>query len=79
MYETYRSTTILDNGFLTVQSSSVSAYIKWVNLRHVATAIQYIDSNDICRLSLNLDNGDIVHIEGEQTLIAEVINTWTSL
>jgi hypothetical protein len=79
MYETYRSTTILDNGFLTVQSSSVSSYIKWVSLRHVSTIIQYIESNEVCRLSLNLDNGDIVHIEGDQSLITEIIDTWASL
>jgi len=79
MYETYRSTTLLDNGFLTVQSSSVAAYVKWVNLRHVSSAIQYKSSNEVGRLSLNLDNGDIVHIEEELSLIDNVIDAWSKL
>jgi hypothetical protein len=76
MYETYKSATILDNGILTVESSGIASYTKWVSLRHVATITEYRSQNLIGRLSLNVDNGDVVHIEGEQDLIDKIIDAW---
>lgn len=79
MYETYKSATLLDNGIMTVESSSVSAYTKWVSLRHVATIVEYTESSIPTQLSLNLNNGDVVHIEADQVLLDQIIDAWGAL
>ena len=79
MYETYKSATLLDNGIMTVESSSVSAYTKWVSLRHVATNVEYTESSIPTQLSLNLNNGDVVHIEADQVLLDQIIDAWGAL
>lgn len=76
MYETYRSATIYANGIMTVESFGIAAYTKWVSLKHVATITEYKSSVPIGRLSLNMNNGDVVHIEGEQTLLDQIIDAW---
>jgi len=79
VYETYKSATLLDNGIMTVESSSVSAYTKWVSLRHVATIVEYTESSIPTQLSLNLNNGDVVHIEADQVLLDQIIDAWGAL
>lgn len=76
MYETYKSATILDNGILTVESSGIASYTKWVSLRHVSTITEYKSQSFTSRLSLNVDNGDVVHVEGEQSLLDQIIDAW---
>jgi hypothetical protein len=76
VYETYKSATLLDNGILTVEASGVASYTKWVSLRHVATITEYKPLTSIGQLSLNIDNGDVVHIEGEQDLLDSIIDAW---
>lgn len=76
MYETYKSAKILGNGIISVESSGIAAYTKWVSLRHVSSIITYKSSVSVGRLSLNVSNGDIVHIEGAQDLLDQIIDAW---
>lgn len=79
MYETYRSATIYANGVMTVESFGIAAYTKWVSLRHVSTIIEYKSSVSLGRISLGMNNGDIVHIEGDQELLDRIISAWGAL
>lgn len=76
MYETYKSANLLGNGILTVTTHGIAAYTKWVSLKHVSAIVVYDTSSLMGRLSLHVTNGDIVHIEGEQNLLYEIIDAW---
>lgn len=76
MYETYKNVMLSDNGILCASSSAISNYDKWVSLRHVVTIVEYKGDAGFPRLSLNMANGDAVHIESEQIFIDRVIDAW---
>jgi hypothetical protein len=76
MYETYKEVELLDNGILCATSSAIAKYDKWVSLRHVATIVEYKGGEGLPRLSLNMANGDAVHIENEQDFLDRVIDAW---
>lgn len=79
MYETYKSAILLDNGVMTVESTCVAAHTKWVSLKHVVTITEYAPSNSLGQLSLNMANGDVVHIEAEESLLDSIIDAWGAI
>lgn len=73
MYETYSDFDLVSASHLRVKRKETT---KWVWYGAVATIFEYSHTSGLRRITLNLSNGDTVHIEAASEKIPEIINRW---
>lgn len=75
MYETYTEVELFSPKHLRVVGKE---YQKWISYGSVATIIDYNHASSVRRVTLNLVNGDAVHIEASDSKLTDVIDRWLS-
>ena len=75
MYETYTEVELFSATHLRVVGKE---YQKWISYGAVAMIIDYTYSGGVKQITLDLVNGDVVHIEASEAKLKEVIDMWLS-
>lgn len=75
MYETYTEFQLVSASHICVMRKETT---KWVWYGAVATIFEYSHTSGLRRITLNLLNGDAVHIEAAAEKLEEIIDRWLS-
>lgn len=75
MYETYAEVELFSPKHLRVVGKE---YQKWISYGAVATIIDYSRASNVRQITLNLVNGDAVHIEAPEEKLVGIIDRWLS-